>query len=105
VILLLSTSDTDLLAAVPFVLVAAGHGKGDIPAALLREQVRHPGMTYTYGRPLGPHPALLHIVEQRIDDALSGLDRQAQRPHHHPAEDPPGHAHGHGQHEHAEVPR
>jgi sirohydrochlorin ferrochelatase len=104
VILLLSTSDTDLLAAVPLVLVA-GHGKGDIPAALLREQVRHPGMTYTYGRPLGPHPALLHIVEQRIDDALSGLDRQPQRPHHHPADDPHGHAHGHGQHQHAEVPR
>jgi sirohydrochlorin cobaltochelatase len=63
------------LVAVPLVLTAAGHGKGDIPAALLREQVRHPGMTYTYGRPLGPHPALLHIMEQRIDDALNGLDR------------------------------
>jgi sirohydrochlorin cobaltochelatase len=58
------------LAAVPLVLVAAGHGKGDIPAALLREQVRHPGMTYRYGRPLGPHPTLLRILEQRVDAAL-----------------------------------
>ena len=33
------------LIALPLVLVAAGHGKGDIPAALLREQVRHPGMS------------------------------------------------------------
>jgi sirohydrochlorin cobaltochelatase len=63
------------LVAVPLVLVAAGHGKGDIPAALLREQVRHPGMTYTYGRPLGPHPALLQIAEQRIDQVLDGADR------------------------------
>ena len=63
------------LVAVPLVLVAAGHGKGDIPAALLREQVRHPGMTYSYGRPLGPHPTLLEIVEARIDDALGGADR------------------------------
>lgn len=55
------------LIAVPLVLVAAGHGKGDIPAALLREQVRHPGMTYSYGRPLGPHPALQGILERRID--------------------------------------
>ena len=63
------------LIAVPLVLVAAGHGKGDIPAALLREQVRHPGMTYAYGRPLGPHPTLLQILETRIDAALDGADR------------------------------
>jgi sirohydrochlorin cobaltochelatase len=31
------------LVAIPLVLSAAGHGKGDIPAALAREQVRHPG--------------------------------------------------------------
>ncbi len=63
------------LIAIPLVLVAAGHGKGDIPAALMREQVRHPGMTYAYGRPLGPHPTLLDILEARIDDALDGADR------------------------------
>lgn len=63
------------LIAIPLVLVAAGHGKGDIPAALLREQVRHPGMTYSYGRPLGPHPTLLDILEARIDTALAGADR------------------------------
>ena len=43
----------------PLVLVSAGHAKGDIPAALAREQERHPGLSYRYGRPLGPHPALL----------------------------------------------
>ncbi|WP_375474442.1 sirohydrochlorin chelatase [uncultured Jatrophihabitans sp.] len=65
------------LAAVPLVLVAAGHGKGDIPAALLREQVRHPGMTYRYGRPLGPHPTLLRILERRVDEALGGAADRA----------------------------
>jgi sirohydrochlorin cobaltochelatase len=64
------------LIALPLVLVAAGHGKGDIPAALVREQVRHPGMTYSYGRPLGPHPALLDILEQRIEKALGGTERE-----------------------------
>ena len=63
------------LIALPLVLVAAGHGKGDIPAALVREQVRHPGMTYSYGRPLGPHPALLDILEQRIEKMLSDTER------------------------------
>jgi sirohydrochlorin cobaltochelatase len=62
------------LIALPLVLVAAGHGKGDIPAALVREQVRHPRMTYSYGRPLGPHPALLDILEQRIEKALGGTE-------------------------------
>src|SRR5215472_9325273 len=37
------------LAAVPLVLVAAGHAKGDIPGSLARERLRHPGLTFAYG--------------------------------------------------------
>jgi sirohydrochlorin cobaltochelatase len=59
-------------AAVPLMLVSAGHAKGDIPAALAREKERHPGISYTYGRPLGPHPALLSVLERRLDEALAG---------------------------------
>jgi sirohydrochlorin cobaltochelatase len=51
---------------VPLVLVAAGHSKGDIPAALERERLRHPGLVFRYGRPLGPHPDLLAVAEQRL---------------------------------------
>ncbi|MEW2354519.1 sirohydrochlorin chelatase [Spirillospora sp. NPDC029432] len=58
------------LATVPLVLVAAGHGKGDIPGAMARELVRHPGLSYTYGRPLGPHPALLALLDERMRAAL-----------------------------------
>jgi len=61
--------------AIPLVLTAAGHGKGDIPAALAREQQRRLGLTYHYGRPLGPHPALLTVLEARIDAALAGAPR------------------------------
>ncbi|AEW93420.1 MULTISPECIES: sirohydrochlorin chelatase [Streptomycetaceae] len=57
-------------AAVPLVLVSAGHAKGDIPAALAREERRHPGTSYAYGRPLGPHPGLLKVLERRLDEAL-----------------------------------
>ncbi|WP_338683041.1 sirohydrochlorin chelatase [Streptomyces acidiscabies] len=59
-------------AAVPLMLVSAGHAKGDIPAALAREKERHPGISYTYGRPLGPHPALLAVLERRLEEALGG---------------------------------
>ncbi|MFD1659767.1 sirohydrochlorin chelatase [Streptomyces caeni] len=62
-------------AAVPLMLVSAGHAKGDIPAALAREKERHPGITYAYGRPLGPHPALLSVLERRLDEALGGAAR------------------------------
>jgi len=56
------------LTAVPLVLVAAGHAKGDIPAALEREVRRHPGTSYRFGRPLGPHPALLAMLAERITE-------------------------------------
>lgn len=63
---------------VPLVLVAAGHSKGDIPAALEREKLRHRdvpgGLSFRYGRPLGPAPALLAVAEQRLE-ALVGRER------------------------------
>ncbi|WP_329144141.1 sirohydrochlorin chelatase [Streptomyces niveus] len=61
-------------AAVPLMLVSAGHAKGDIPAALKREKERHPGISYTYGRPLGPHPALLTVLERRLEEVLAALE-------------------------------
>ena len=61
----------DRMVAVPLMLSAAGHAKGDIPAALARERLRHPGLTWTYARPLGPHPALLDLLSARIA-AVSG---------------------------------
>lgn len=61
-------------AAVPLMLVSAGHAKGDIPAALAREKERHPGISYTYGRPLGPHPSLLRVLDRRLEEALAGTD-------------------------------
>jgi sirohydrochlorin cobaltochelatase len=54
------------LVAVPLMLSAAGHAKGDIPAALARERTRHPGLRWTYARPLGPHPALIELLAARI---------------------------------------
>lgn len=63
------------VAAVPLVLVGAGHAKGDIPGAMAREMVRHPGLTYAYGRPLGPHPVLLDLLAERVDRALAGAPR------------------------------
>ncbi|MEY9941384.1 sirohydrochlorin chelatase [Streptacidiphilus sp. MAP5-3] len=62
-------------AAVPLVLVSAGHAKGDIPAALVRERERHAGTSFKYGRPLGPHPSLLTVLERRLDEVLRPEER------------------------------
>src|SRR3984957_19351783 len=64
------------MVALPLVLSAAGHGKGDIPASLARERQRHPGLRWRYGRPLGPHPVLLDLLARRIDAALGRGARQ-----------------------------
>jgi sirohydrochlorin cobaltochelatase len=63
------------LAGVPVVLVAAGHAKGDIPAALARERLRHPGLRIGYGRPLGPHPTILRLLIERLDAVLPPAER------------------------------
>jgi sirohydrochlorin cobaltochelatase len=54
------------LVAVPLMLSAAGHAKGDIPAALTRERSRHHGLTWIYGRPLGPHADLINLLAKRV---------------------------------------
>jgi sirohydrochlorin cobaltochelatase len=61
------------LVAVPLMLSAAGHSKGDIPAALARETARHPGVSIRYGRPLGPHPVLVDLMAARIAAVTAGM--------------------------------
>jgi sirohydrochlorin cobaltochelatase len=61
--------------AVPLMLVAAGHVKGDIPGALARERIRHQGISIAYGRPLGPHPALIALLERQLDTLVTPADR------------------------------
>lgn len=65
------------LVAVPLVLVGAGHAKGDVPAALAREKLRREGLSFGYGRPLGPHPALLELLDERIAEVLDDEERAA----------------------------
>jgi sirohydrochlorin cobaltochelatase len=54
------------IAAVPLMLLAAGHAKDDIPATLVREKMSHPQMSFQYGRALGIRPELLELMEERI---------------------------------------
>lgn len=55
---------------VPLVLLAAGHAKGDIPAAVVRARQQHPGVTFRYGAPLGIHPHVLAASDARLEEAV-----------------------------------
>jgi sirohydrochlorin cobaltochelatase len=58
------------IAAVPLMLLAAGHAKDDIPATLVREEMRHPDVSFKYGRALGIRPELLSLMDERISAAV-----------------------------------
>jgi cobalt/nickel transport system ATP-binding protein len=60
---------TDVI-GVPLVLLGAGHLKNDGPAALDRARQRHPGVRFRYAGPLGIHPLVLSVAEERINEAV-----------------------------------
>lgn len=58
----------------PLILLAAGHGKSDVPAIALAARERHPGVEVAFGSPLGVVPELLAIAAANIEYAgASGL--------------------------------
>ncbi len=58
----------------PLMLLGGGHGKDDIPAALARERLRHPGLELLYGRQLDLHPVLLSVYADRVAEAAGEGD-------------------------------
>jgi sirohydrochlorin cobaltochelatase len=53
----------------PLMLLAAGHGKNDVPAVVLEGRARHPSVDVRFGSPLGVVPELLTIAHDRLDAA------------------------------------
>lgn len=60
------------IAAVPLMLLAAGHSKSDVPAVILEGRLRHPDVAFHYGRPLGTDQTLISLARRRIVDAGGG---------------------------------
>ena len=73
----LARSGARNIAAVPLMLLAAGHAKDDIPATLLREKTDHPTMTFSYGRALGIRPELLELMDERISAVVPESEKKA----------------------------
>ena len=62
--------------AVPLMLLAAGHAKDDIPATLVREKMRHPGISFKYGRALGIRLELLELIDEKISAAIPEEEKE-----------------------------
>jgi sirohydrochlorin cobaltochelatase len=64
------------VAAVPLMLLAAGHVKDDIPATLVREKLSHPGISFNYGRALGIRPELLELMEDKVSAVVPENEKE-----------------------------
>ena len=54
---------------VPGILLAATHAKNDLPSELLTFAREHPETDFHFGAPLGLHPLLLQVVQERVVEA------------------------------------
>jgi sirohydrochlorin cobaltochelatase len=73
---LLAEGGARSVAAVPLMLLAAGHVKDDIPATLVREKMSHPGISFNYGRALGIRPELLELMEDKVSAVVPENEKE-----------------------------
>src|SRR5215203_2217079 len=64
------------IAAVPLMLLAAGHAKDDIPATLVREKMSHPELGFEYGRALGIRSELFELMDEKISTAVPEEEKE-----------------------------
>lgn len=64
---------------VPGVLLAATHAKNDMPSEILAYAREHPDIDFHFAAPLGLHPLLLQLVQERIIAAEAGSSHTFRR--------------------------
>jgi sirohydrochlorin cobaltochelatase len=67
---LVAAGEADVV-VLPLLLTPASHSKTDVAASVQAGRLAHPGVRIRYGRPLGPHPALVEVLAQRLAEAGS----------------------------------
>jgi sirohydrochlorin cobaltochelatase len=70
----LVSEGVDDVAVVPLLLTSASHAKTDVAASVQQGRLEHPSMRLRYGRPLGPHPALVEVLARRLAEAGARAD-------------------------------
>jgi precorrin-8X/cobalt-precorrin-8 methylmutase len=67
------------VAVVPGVLLAARHAKNDMPAEVLALARDYPAIDFHFGAPLGLHPKLLQLAQERVVSAEGTSSRTVRR--------------------------
>lgn len=57
------------IVVLPLMLLAAGHGKNDVPAVVLEARLRHPQVEVVFGSPLGVARELVGLLGDRVEQA------------------------------------
>jgi len=70
----LADDGIDDVIVLPLLLTPASHSKTDVAASVQAGRIAHPSMRLRYGRPLGPHPALVEVLARRLDEAGAADD-------------------------------
>jgi sirohydrochlorin cobaltochelatase len=65
----LVAAGVDDIVVLPLLLTPASHSKTDVAASVQAGRRTHPGARIRYGRPLGPHPVLVDVLDRRLREA------------------------------------
>jgi sirohydrochlorin ferrochelatase len=57
----------------PYFLLPGKHWAEDIPALAAGAAAEHPGVRYTVTEPLGLHPLMARVIEERIAERVALL--------------------------------
>jgi sirohydrochlorin ferrochelatase len=68
------------IVVLPLLLTAAYHSEIDLPALLAEAAGAHPGLSLSYGDPLGPHPLLLRALDRRLAERGAPAARAITNP-------------------------
>lgn len=61
---------------IPLMLLAAGHSKIHIPAAIDEAKQKYPHVSFTYGRPFGIHEETIEICKSRLEEVGEKIDEE-----------------------------
>jgi sirohydrochlorin cobaltochelatase len=62
---------------IPLMLLAAGHSKIHIPAAIDEARQKYPQVSFTYGRPFGIHEETMEICKSRLEEVGEKINEEA----------------------------
>lgn len=68
-----AAKDSERVLVIPLILNAAGHVKMEVPEHLAEARLRHPNVTFNYGKNLGANTAMLKVLRHKLMQLMSTI--------------------------------